>query len=115
MVPGTSFTTVSMSRAMRSISARSLPKTLMPIGVRMPVASMSMRARIGIVQALDTPGNCIALSISAMSLSIVMPGRHSLSGFRFTTVSNISSGAGIRGRQRRDPPCPPRSPPRGSS
>ncbi len=66
----------------------------MPIGVRMPVDSMSMRARIGIVQLFDTPGNCSALSISAISLSVVMPGRHSDSGFRLITVSNISSGAG---------------------
>jgi hypothetical protein len=46
----------------------------MPIGVRMPVDSMSMRALIGIVQELATPGNCSALSISAISLSMVMPG-----------------------------------------
>ena len=43
-----------------SISARSLPITLTPTGVRMPVDSMSMRALIGIVQALETPGNCSA-------------------------------------------------------
>src|ERR1035441_7693288 len=60
----------------------------------MPVASMSMRALIGIVQALDTPGNCSALSISAISFSMVMPGGHSLSGFKLITVSNISVGAG---------------------
>src|SRR5204863_6981760 len=60
----------------------------------MPVESMSMRALIGMVQALETPGNCSDLSISATSLSTVMPGRHSLSGFRLITVSNISIGAG---------------------
>jgi hypothetical protein len=49
----------------------------MPIGVRMPVDSMSVRALMGIVQALATPGNCSALSISEISLSVVMPGRHS--------------------------------------
>jgi hypothetical protein len=73
-VPGTVLTTASISLASFSISPRSLPKTLMPIGVRMPVDSMSMRALIGMVQALDTPGNCSALSISAISLSVVMPG-----------------------------------------
>jgi hypothetical protein len=31
---------------------------------------------IGMVQALDTPGNCSDLSISDTSLSTVMPGRH---------------------------------------
>ena len=36
--------------------------TLTPTGVRMPVDSMSMRALIGIVQALETPGNCNDLS-----------------------------------------------------
>src|SRR3981189_2239170 len=66
----------------------------MPTGVRMPVGSMSMRALIGMVQALETPGNCNDLSISAISLSIVIPGRHSFSGLRLTTVSNISVGAG---------------------
>ena len=94
MVPGTFLTTASISRDTRSMSSRSEPNTLMPIGVRMPVDSMSMRARIGIVQLFDTPGNCSALSSSAISLSVVMPGRHSDSGFRLITVSNISSGAG---------------------
>src|SRR6516162_866638 len=60
----------------------------------MPVESMSIRALIGMVHAFDTPGNCNDLSISAISLSTVMPGRHSLSGLRLITVSNISTGAG---------------------
>src|SRR2546423_6521090 len=60
----------------------------------MPVESMSIRALIGMVQALETPGNCNDLSISAISLSTVMPARHSVSGFRLMTVSNISVGAG---------------------
>ena len=94
VVPGTFLTTASISLASLSISSRSLPNTLMPIGVRMPVDSMSMRALIGMVQALATPGNCSALSISAISLSMVMPARHSASGFRLITVSNISVGAG---------------------
>ncbi len=66
----------------------------MPTGVRIPVDSMSMRARIGMVQLLATPGNCSARSISAISLSMFMPGRHCDWGFRLITVSNISSGAG---------------------
>ncbi len=53
-----------------------------------------MRALIGMVHALLMPGICTALSSSAMSLSIVMPGRHSLCGLRLMMVSNISSGAG---------------------
>jgi hypothetical protein len=79
----------------RSISSRSLPKTLIPIGVRMPVDSMSMRALIGMVHALATPGNCSAASSSAISVSVVMPGRHSDCGLRLITVSNISSRRGI--------------------
>ena len=55
---------------------------------------MSMRALIGMVQALETPGNCSALSISSTSLSVVMPGRQASCGFRLMTVSNISVGAG---------------------
>ena len=93
-VPGTVLIAASMSRATFSMTLRSLPITLTPTGVRMPVASMSMRALIGIVQALETPGNCKALSNSLISLSMVMPGRHSLSGFRLMMVSNISRGAG---------------------
>src|SRR3984893_9982886 len=73
---------------------RSVPITLTPIGVLMPVESMSLRALIGMVQALETPGNCSALYIAAISLSTVMPDRHSVSGFRLMTVSNISVGAG---------------------
>ena len=38
--------------------------TFTPTGVRMPVESMSMRALIGMVQALETPGNCNERSIS---------------------------------------------------
>ena len=53
-----------------------------------------MRARIGMVQAFETPGNCSAWSISAFRLSMVTPGRHSLFGFRLMMVSNISVGAG---------------------
>src|SRR5271168_4476099 len=60
----------------------------------MPVDSMSMRALIGMVQALLMPGNCSALSISAISVSTVTPGRHWSSGFRLMMVSNISTGAG---------------------
>ncbi len=93
-MPGTLRITASIWRATLSISARSLPITFTPTGVRMPVDSMSMRALIGMVQALETPGNCSDLSISAISLSTVMPGRHSLSGFRLITVSTISVGAG---------------------
>ena len=55
---------------------------------------MSVRARIGIVHEFAMPGSCSALSISAISLSVVMPGRHCASGFRLITVSNISTGAG---------------------
>ena len=46
------------------------------------------------VQALETPGNCSALSISAIRLSTVTPGRHSSFGLRLMMVSNISDGAG---------------------
>ena len=46
-VPGTSEMAASMSRAMVSISVRSSPVTLMPMGVRTPVETMSMRILIG--------------------------------------------------------------------
>ena len=71
-----------------------MPNTLTPTGVRMPVESMSIRALIGMVQAFETPGNCSALSISAMRESTVTPARHSALGLRLITVSYISVGAG---------------------
>ncbi len=86
--------TASICRERFSISPKSFPNTFTPTGVRMPVESMSMRALIGMVQAFETPGNWSALSISAISLSTVIPGRHSFAGFRLITVSNISVGAG---------------------
>ena len=104
------------------MTARSEPKILMPTGVRMPVESMSMRALMGMVQALTWPGICSASSISWTSSSQVIgpdvgpdfaqpllhplrrpariPARvcgtlrHSFSGLSCTTVSNISIGAG---------------------
>ena len=66
----------------------------MPTGVLMPVASMSIRAFMGMVKELETPGMVRASFISSFSFSTVMPGRHWDSGFRLITVSNISRGAG---------------------
>jgi len=60
----------------------------------MPVEIMSMRALIGMVQALLTPGNCSALSRSRIRLSTVTPEGHSSLGLRLMIVSNISVGAG---------------------
>ena len=79
---------------MRSITCRSLPVTLTPIGLLMPVASMSMRLRMGGIQMLDSPGIFTARSSSSTIFSGVMPGRHCSLGLSFTVVSNISSGAG---------------------
>ena len=89
----------------------------MPTGVRMPVESMSMRALIGIVQALVLPRKRILPSMSAISSSqemrsgqigrssaLVHPGaheeyqrsfpRHWSGGLRTTVVSIIENGAG---------------------
>ena len=93
-MPGTLRTAASTRRATFSSVSRSLPNTLTPTGVRMPVDSMSMRALIGIVHEFANPGNFSAASISAIKASTVRPGRHSEDGFRLITVSNISSGAG---------------------
>ena len=60
----------------------------------MPVESMSMRVLIGIVQALVTPGICMAAFISSVSLSTVMPAGHWLSGFSMMVVSIMERGAG---------------------
>ena len=60
----------------------------------MPVASMSMRLRIGGTQMFDRPGTLTMRSSSSTSLSLVMPLRHSLFGLNWMVVSNISIGAG---------------------
>ena len=60
----------------------------------MPVESMSMRFLIGMVQALVTPGICMEAFIWSMSLSGVMPGRHSASGLSVMVVSTMERGAG---------------------
>ena len=96
-VPGTVESTPSMSRPMRPISVRSGPRTLTPTGVRKPVASISVRVMIGIQKMLGMPGKRIVRSISSLRRSQVMPFRHSLSGLRVTTVSNMLSGAGSVG------------------
>ena len=91
---------------------------MIPTGVRTPVVSMSMRALMGMVQAFVWPGMRSAWSISATSSSQVIRsrqtrrrtasfshsgaqpeyqrsfGRHSESGFSWTTVSIIEKGAG---------------------
>ncbi|MCY1444681.1 hypothetical protein D9M71_611650 [compost metagenome] len=77
-----------------SICARSLPATFTPIGLLMPVASMSIRLRIGGIHRLASPGTCTARSSSSTSLSMVMPSRHCSLGLNWMVVSNITSGAG---------------------
>ena len=93
-VPGNVFTTASMSAPMRSITARSGPATLMPTGVLMPVASMSVRVLMGIVQVLARPGMRTTRSSSERSPSMVIPSRHSPRGLSWIIVSIIVKGAG---------------------
>src|SRR5947209_7088492 len=98
---------------------KSEPRILIPIGVRTPVESMSMRFLIGIVQMFGMPGKRRRASISVWSSSKVMCSgvknekshraglgqseyqrgvvRHSDSGFRTTVVSTIEKGAGSVG------------------
>jgi len=49
-VPGSGASSASISAPIRSIVPRSGPKILMPRVVRMPVASISVRFLIGMVQ-----------------------------------------------------------------
>ena len=83
-----------MARARSWSTFRSLPNTFTPTSERMPVVSMLIRLMIGCVQMLETPGSVVAASSSPMSFSRVMPGRHAASGFRFTIVSVMFTGAG---------------------
>ncbi|MCY1301378.1 hypothetical protein D9M69_435550 [compost metagenome] len=94
LTPGTSLATASISRVMRSMSVSEVPATLTPIGLLIPVASMSMRLRIGGTQMLESPGTFTARSSSSMSFSGVISARHCSRGLNCTVVSNISSGAG---------------------
>ena len=57
---------------MRSMVSRLAPKILTPIGVRMPVESMSMRVLIGMVHALVQPGSCTVRLSSSVSSCHVM-------------------------------------------
>ena len=99
----------STSLPRRSSSASSGPNSLMPTGVRMPVASMSIRPWIGMVQAFVTPGIRTAESISAIRRSVrhTRPATRS-SGLSVIVVSNMSSPAGSVAVVR-----PPRLPPHG--
>ena len=76
------------------MARRSVPETLTPIGLLMPVASMSMRLRIGGIQMFASPGTFTAASSSSTSFSGVIPGRHWSRGLSWIVVSNISIGAG---------------------
>src|SRR5579863_5158009 len=98
------------------MTLRSGPSTLIPIGVRTPVESMSMRFLIGMVQMFGIPGNRSCSFISSCNSSNVMRSgtkyenserkghgqleyhrftlRHWLSGLRVTVVSTIENGAG---------------------
>src|SRR4029453_12238345 len=92
----------------------------MPIGVRIPVESMSSRPLMGMVQALEMPGSRSAASISARSSASLIRSsqmgrstgfshagaqeeyqrgfsRHADRGFSVTVVSIIESGAGAGG------------------
>ena len=95
VTPGTSLTTRS-TRARDTIDlGKVVPAILMPTGLLMPVASMSMRLRIGGIQTFDSPGRLApARSSSSTSFSGVIPGRHCSRGLSWIVVSNISSGAG---------------------
>jgi hypothetical protein len=79
---------------MRSTSSNLVPATFTPTGLLMPVASISMRLRIGGTQMLERPGTFTVRSSSSTSLSGVIPTRHSLRGLNWIVVSNISNGAG---------------------
>ena len=79
---------------MRSTSSNLVPATFTPTGLLIPVASMSMRLRIGGTQMLESPGTLTVRSSSSTSLSGVIPARHSSRGLNWIVVSNISSGAG---------------------
>ena len=59
----TFLTAASICVAILSIVARSAPAILTPTGLLMPVASMSMRLRIGGTQMFDSPGPSYAVQL----------------------------------------------------
>ena len=92
--PGTVLTTRWMSLVTRSICSVSMPATFTPTGLLIPVASMSMRLRIGGTQIFESPGTVTIRSSSSTNLSVVIPARHCSRGLNWIVVSNISIGAG---------------------
>ena len=66
----------------------------MPTGVLMPVASMSSRVLMGMVQALVRPGNWTMASSSLITSSMVLPSGQASVSVRMIVVSNMDSGAG---------------------
>ena len=66
----------------------------MPIWVRMPVESISMRFRMGCVQMFVTPGICNLVSSRARMASLVSPLGHCSFGLKVMVVSHMFTGAG---------------------
>ena len=67
----------------------------MPTGLLMPVASMSIRLRIGGTQMFDSPGHLHrAVELLDQLRRSSCPGRHSSCGLNWIVVSIISIGAG---------------------
>ncbi len=64
----------------------------MPTGVLIPVSNMSSRLRIGCVHTFGNPGSCSSASMSACSLSSVMPARHWSRGLSVIVVLTIPIG-----------------------
>jgi hypothetical protein len=98
-VPGAGdrWSSASMRVATSWITVRSGPSTLMPIGVRMPVDSMSMRFRIGIVQMFGMPGEA-ELRVHLVLQRLERHARPPLGlGLQTTVVSTIENGAGSVG------------------
>ena len=93
--PARSFTAASICVASRSMVARSAPATLMPTGLLMPVASMSMRLRIGGTQTLRQARHLAPRGRAPRpACPASCPARHWSRGLNWMVVSNISSGAG---------------------
>ena len=100
--------------AVRSIVWMSSPKTWMPSGLRMPVASISVRVWIGIHQTLGMPGYW---SFSSISRDEAVPGQPRaplvprLQEYRRSRPWTAAPG---RSPSRRGPSCRRRARPRGT-
>jgi len=109
--PGTRFSAAATDSEARTTSSRLRPSTRTPTAVFTPVASMSTRFWIGMVQTLAQPGICTALSSSlpkptSSDRSLRQSNSPAAKGFASSAGRESSAGIGSMSRGSEDAPPP---------